>query len=106
MYNTFLEKNLIFVIDGQALLVYDGIAMNVKDVRKGGIRMSWTARAIRGRLKLTQKDMARILDINPATYSLKENGEYGFTYHEVRKMCSLAHISLEDFEEEKSKADK
>ena len=51
---------------------------------------------LRGRIKengLTQEDLAKFINVNPATLSLKLNNASEFTQSEIRNICDLLGIS-------------
>ncbi|RKD22420.1 DNA-binding transcriptional regulator, XRE-family HTH domain [Caminicella sporogenes DSM 14501] len=39
--------------------------------------------------KISIKDMAKLLNISPITYSRKENGKYPFTQYEINKIIDF-----------------
>lgn len=49
-------------------------------------------KGLRAERGLTQVDMAKLLDMNPATYRKKENGERDFTLKEVAKAQEVLKI--------------
>ena len=52
-------------------------------------------KALRAEKEMTQSDMARILNMNVATYRKKENGERDFTLKEVARAQSKLDIDPE-----------
>lgn len=54
-----------------------------------------TIKQIRVGMNMTQKSMADFLGITDVTYRLKEKGERGFTFEEVRKICKKANVSMD-----------
>lgn len=54
--------------------------------------------------RMKQSEIAKLLNINPATYSLKENGKYEFTLAEAKKLANIFDCTLNDLfqKEEKS----
>ncbi|MCQ9290657.1 helix-turn-helix transcriptional regulator [Staphylococcus hyicus] len=50
----------------------------------------------RDRQGYSQKDMAKVLNVDYMTYGNKENGKYQFTEFEMLKICKLLNKSLDD----------
>lgn len=57
-----------------------------------------TIKQLRVGLDMTQLDMAKFLGISIVTYQHKEKGKKDWWFNEVKRMCNLAHISLDDIE--------
>lgn len=54
---------------------------------------------LRGRIRetgLTQEEVAKQINVNPATLSLKLNNASEFTQSEIRSICELLNISGHD----------
>lgn len=50
---------------------------------------------------ITQKEIAKLLNLSPVTISQKINGNLDFTYSEVEKICDELSISSEIFRTQK-----
>lgn len=58
--------------------------------------MKWNVKAIRARLGMTQSEMAVKLGISTSSYASKEAGKSDFTFREVKTICEMSNISLDD----------
>lgn len=55
-----------------------------------------TVKMLRTKLGKTQKEMADILGLTETTYRRRELNPKKFTFLEVKKMCQMADIPLEN----------
>ncbi len=58
-------------------------------------------RSLRSYKKLTQSEMAKILNLSIVSYNKKENGKVPFTLEEVKKMSEYFNVPIENFFKEK-----
>ena len=58
-------------------------------------------KALRVKHNITQKQIAKILEITPEAYSNKETGKYNFTLEEAFKISLLFGLPVEDIFKEK-----
>lgn len=45
---------------------------------------------------LTQKDLAKMLEMNLTTYAGKENGDFPFTIYEALDLAKILGVSVDD----------
>lgn len=57
-----------------------------------------TIKMLRTKLNKSQKEMAQILGVTERTYQRKERNPKNFTFKEVKTMCQLANVNLENID--------
>ncbi|MFD2046047.1 helix-turn-helix transcriptional regulator [Ornithinibacillus salinisoli] len=58
--------------------------------------MHWELIKLRKSNKISQGQMAKYLNINPSTYSKKENGHYDFKLEEIYKIARFFNKRIDD----------
>lgn len=58
-------------------------------------------KSLRVKHNITQKQIAKILEITPEAYSNKETGKYNFTLEEAFKISLLFELPIEEIFKEK-----
>lgn len=57
-----------------------------------------TIKMLRTKLNKSQKEMAKILGVTERTYQRKERNPNKFTFKEVKTMCQLGNVNLENID--------
>lgn len=66
------------------------------NTQQGGDYVHWELVKLRKRYKLTKKDMALALNINPKTYTMKEEGLTDFKYKEIYVIAKMFNKNIDE----------